>query len=57
MFIGHFAVGLVTYVANILGPPPPNPRAIAFVTLTLWLVPVWAWWIDRHRTVKPAAAA
>jgi len=55
--LAFLAFGLVTYVANILGPPPPNPRAIAFVTLTLWLVPVWAWWIDRHRTVKPAAAA
>jgi Flp pilus assembly protein TadB len=51
------AFGLVTYVANILGPPPPSARAIAFVTLTLWLVPVWAWWIDRHRAVKPVAVA
>jgi LexA-binding, inner membrane-associated putative hydrolase len=51
------AFGLVSYVANILGPPPPSTRAIAFVTLTLWLVPVWAWWIDRHREVKPAVQA
>ena len=49
------AFALVSYVANILGPPPPGTRAIAFVTLTLWLVPVWAWWIDRHRQVKPPA--
>ena len=51
------AFGLLAYIGNILGPPPPNTRAIAFVTLTLWLVPVWAWWIDRHRAVKPAAGA
>jgi membrane-bound metal-dependent hydrolase YbcI (DUF457 family) len=51
------AFGLLAYIGNILGPPPPNTRAIAFVTLTLWLVPVWAWWIDRHREVKPAAVA
>jgi membrane-bound metal-dependent hydrolase YbcI (DUF457 family) len=51
------AFGLLAYIGNILGPPPPNTRAIACVTLTLWLVPVWAWWIDRHREVKPAAVA
>jgi membrane-bound metal-dependent hydrolase YbcI (DUF457 family) len=51
------AFGQITYVANILGPPPPSARAIAFAALTLWLVPVWAWWIDRHRAVKPVAAA
>jgi hypothetical protein len=49
------AFGLVAYVANILGPPPPNVHAIAFVTLALWLVPLWGWWIDRHRDVTPVA--
>ncbi len=43
--------GLLTYVANILGPPPPNPHAIAVAALALWLVPLWGWWIDRHRDV------
>lgn len=45
------AFGLVAYVGNIMGPPPPSTRAIAVVALTLWLVPLWAWWIDRHREV------
>ncbi|HLN00038.1 MAG TPA: hypothetical protein VK335_12190 [Bryobacteraceae bacterium] len=48
---GFLAFGLLTYVANILGPPPPSAHAIAVFALALWLVPLWAWWIDRHRDV------
>ncbi len=47
------AFGLLTYVANILGPPPPNEHAIALAALALWLVPLWGWWIDRHREITP----
>jgi hypothetical protein len=50
---GFLAFGFLTYVANILGPPPPSAHAIAVFALTLWLVPLWAWWIDRHRDVTP----
>jgi len=45
------AFGAVTYVANIVGPPPPDVRTIAVAALALWLLPLWAWWIDRHREV------
>jgi len=31
------------------GPPPPSPRALAWVGLAAWLFPPWAWWADRHR--------
>jgi hypothetical protein len=41
--------GLVAYLANIFGPPPPSAHAIAVAALALWLIPLWAWWIDRHR--------
>jgi membrane-bound metal-dependent hydrolase YbcI (DUF457 family) len=41
------------FVGNLVGPPPPNPRAVAIVTLGLWVVPFWAAWIDRHRTTTP----
>ncbi len=30
-------------------PPPPSSSAIAWVGLAMWLIPLWAWWIDRHR--------
>ena len=42
------------YLANLFGPPPPDARTVAIVTLSLWLLPVWAWWCDAHR--EPIAA-
>jgi membrane-bound metal-dependent hydrolase YbcI (DUF457 family) len=41
---------LIVYAANVFGPPPPSVRAIGFAGLALWLLPLWAWWFDRHRT-------
>jgi hypothetical protein len=31
------------------GPPPPSERALAWMTLGIWLFVPWAWWVDRHR--------
>lgn len=39
----------VIYLANIFGPPPPSARAVGWGALAGWLLPLWAWWIDRHR--------
>lgn len=39
------------YFAAGLGPTPQNVRQIAVVGLAGWLIPLWAWWIDRHRAV------
>lgn len=56
--IGRWAlVGLVffllaTYVANLLGPPPPGAGAIAVAGLAMWLLVAWAYWIDAHRAVR-----
>jgi hypothetical protein len=41
------------YVGNLTGPPPRDARAFAVVGLAAWLLPLWAWWADRHR--EPAA--
>ncbi len=46
---GFIALLLLIYAGNVLGPPPPDVRAIAMVALLLWLFPVLAWWIDAHR--------
>lgn len=43
---------LIIYAGNIFGGPPPNVKAIAPITLLLWLFVPWAYWIDRHRSVK-----
>jgi len=53
--IGKYAFwGLVVFLvmvwmANTFGPPPPSVRAIGYAGLSLWLLIVWAYWIDRHR--------
>ena len=41
----------LVYAANLLGPPPARVEEVAFVTLTLWLLPIWAWSFDRKRVL------
>lgn len=45
------AVLLAIYLSGANGAPPPSARAVAVVTLGLWLFVPWAWWVDRHREV------
>jgi hypothetical protein len=40
---------LSAYAANLAGPPPPSVVAVAWGTMALWLVVLWAWWVDHHR--------
>lgn len=39
------------YAANAVSPPPPSMKPVAWSALLLWLLPVWAGWVDRHRSV------
>ena len=54
--IGRWAAGallvvlVLISVANILGGAPPSTAALAWVALSAWLFPLWAWWADSHRT-------
>ncbi len=54
--VGRFATyGLIgflvlVYLANMLSPPPPSIRAVAWGGLAGWLLPLWAAWADRHRS-------
>jgi hypothetical protein len=48
-FWGLAAFMAVTYVANLMGPPPPNEAAIAWAGHAQWLLVIWAYWLDRHR--------
>ncbi len=54
--IGQYALwGLiaflgVAYVLNLTSPPPPSAEAIAWAGQVGWLLLLWAWWADRHRT-------
>jgi membrane-bound metal-dependent hydrolase YbcI (DUF457 family) len=49
--LAAFVVVLVmAYVAGPLGPPPPSATAVTVVNnVSLWLLIIWAIWIDRHR--------
>jgi hypothetical protein len=44
----------LVYVMNLAGPPPPDARSVAFVTLLMWLFVPWGAWIDRHRASASA---
>lgn len=37
----------VVYFLNAFGEPPPSPGAVAWVTLSMWLLVAWAWAADR----------
>jgi hypothetical protein len=39
-------------VGNLLGPPPPSAQAVAWVAQSMWLLVLWAYWVDRHRTAR-----
>ena len=40
---------VIIYIANIVGPPPPSSRAVAWTVQAVWLLVIWAFWVDRHR--------
>lgn len=54
--IGRYAVSAfvaflaVAFAANLSGAPPPSVTALGWVAQVSWLLPLWAWWGDRHRT-------
>jgi hypothetical protein len=43
---------LAAYLASIFGPPPPNPRAVAYGALAMWVLVAWGYWVDRHRQAR-----
>jgi hypothetical protein len=48
---------VVVWLANLVSPPPPSDRAVAWVALSAWLLPLWAGWADRLVTGSPPRAA
>ena len=45
---------LVSYLFAAFGPPPPDAKTLAWGGLFLWLLPLWGWWIERHRVAVAA---
>jgi membrane-bound metal-dependent hydrolase YbcI (DUF457 family) len=48
---------LLVYAANVLGPPPPSARAVAWSAQAMWLLVAWGYWVDRHRSPRDHAKA
>jgi hypothetical protein len=42
------------YLANVFGEPPPDVTALAWVGQAQWLLVLWGYWIDRHRSARGA---
>lgn len=51
-FSGFVGFLVVLFVVNATSSPPPNVHALAWGALAGWLVPLFAWWVDRHRTAS-----
>jgi hypothetical protein len=47
-FWGLMVLYVVLWLSNLLT-APPDTRSLAYFALASWLLPVWAWWADRHR--------
>jgi hypothetical protein len=41
---------LCIHAANVCGAPPPSVAAVAWAGHAQWLLVLWGWWIDRHRS-------
>lgn len=44
---------LVVHIMNMLGPPPPNVMAVAWSANLMWLIILWAWWIEKKNLPAP----
>jgi hypothetical protein len=53
-FWAFVAFAVLVYFANAFGAPPPNAEFVARLSLGIFLIPLWAWWFDRHRGVIAA---
>ena len=52
-FVALVAFLLISYVGNLMSPPPPSVPAIYTLGLAGGAVLlVWAWWIERHRVAS-----
>ncbi len=51
-YVGFVVFALLGYAAASEGPPPPSVTIVAYVGLTLFIIPVWAAWFDGHRVLR-----
>lgn len=41
---------LIAHLMNLFGSPPPNIMAVAWSANLMWIIVIWAWWIEKKRT-------
>lgn len=46
-FLLLIAFLFVVHLMNLSGPPPPNVMAVAWSANLMWLIILWAWWIEK----------
>lgn len=39
---------LVVHILNLLGPPPPSTSMVAWSANLMWLIVLWAWWVEKE---------
>ncbi len=49
---GLVAFLTLLYLGSLVAPPPPDWRPLAYTNLFSLLLPLWAWWVDRHRALR-----
>lgn len=47
--LGLIVLLVAAWMGALFGAPPPSEKAVAWGSLSLWIVPFWAAWVDRHR--------
>ena len=57
--VGLAAFLVVVYVVSLVAPPKPGTpgAAIAGPALSMWLLVLWAWWVDKHRALRSPTQA
>ncbi|MCX2718107.1 metal-dependent hydrolase [Lentiprolixibacter aurantiacus] len=38
---------LTIHIMNLFSPPPPNTMAVAWSANLVWIIVLWAWWIEK----------
>ena len=53
---GFVALLVLLYLSATFSGPPPSAAVVAWSALSLWLLPFWLHWTDRHRALRAGVA-